>query len=260
MNKPIEIAANYVGIAKDKTEQKWYKSFILGVLAGAFIAFGGAFATVAGSGFSGAQAALLKGAVFPLGLILVVICGAELFTGNCLLVAPLLNRDIKPLKTFKSWSIVYLGNFVGATLVAVLVVYSRAFSESGVQACISVATAKSDTSFGYMLLRGIPCNILVCLAVWAAMASKSATGKIFAVYMPVFAFVACGFEHSIANMYYITAGIMASGGTVFNFGFGLLNGILAPTIGNIIGGVLVALAYWAVYFKRDKTIETNSDL
>ena len=232
MNKPIEIAANYVGIAKGKTAQKWYVSFILGVLAGAFIAFGGALATVAGSGFAGIQAALIKGAVFPLGLILVVICGAEL----------------------KSWGIVYLGNFVGASLVAVLVVYGGSLSESGVQACISVAAAKSSTGFGYMFLRAIPCNILVCLAVWAAMASKSASGKILAVYLPVFAFVVCGFEHSIANMYYIMAGSMASGGAGFNFGYGVLNGIIAPTLGNIIGGGAIAVAYFAVYFKRSKPL------
>ncbi len=254
MNKPIEIAANYVGIAKGKTAQKWYVSFILGVLAGAFIAFGGALATVAGSGFAGIQAALIKGAVFPLGLILVVICGAELFTGNCLLIAPLLSRDIEPVKTLKSWGIVYLGNFVGASLVAVLVVYGGSLSESGVQACISVAAAKSSTGFGYMFLRAIPCNILVCLAVWAAMASKSASGKILAVYLPVFAFVVCGFEHSIANMYYIMAGSMASGGAGFNFGYGVLNGIIAPTLGNIIGGGAIAVAYFAVYFKRSKPL------
>ncbi len=257
MNKPNEIALNYISVANGKTSQAWYKALILAALAGAFIAFGGALATFAGSGFTGMQANLVKGAVFPLGLILVVICGAELFTGNCLLIAPLLTRDIKPSATFKSWGIVYVGNFVGAVLVAVLVVYGHSFTDEVAQACVNVAAAKCNTPFWQIMLRGIPCNMLVCLAVWAAMASKTATGKILAVYLPVFAFVVCGFEHSIANMYYITAGLMASaeyGLTVvgLNLGNGLLNGLLAATVGNIIGGGLIAVAYYAVYFKRRK--------
>ena len=260
MNQPKEIALNYIAVAKGKTEQKWYKLLILAVLAGAFIAFGGAVATIAGSGFSGIQSNLIKGAVFPLGLMLVVICGAELFTGNCLLVAPLLNKEIKPLGMLKNWGIAYLGNFIGAVLIAVLVVYSQSYS--GVATAVVDLTAKkSGMNFGYALLKGILCNMLVCLAVWAAMASKSAGGKILALYLPVFAFVACGFEHSIANMFYITSGFMTaaqSGIAVgYNFGEGLLNGLLAPTIGNIIGGCLIAVAYWAVYFKQSKPKSDN---
>lgn len=264
MNSPKDIAANYVGIAKAKTSAAWYKTLILAVLAGAFIALGGALATIAGSGFVGMQSNLVKGAVFPLGLILVVVCGAELFTGNCLLVAPLMNRDVKVLPTLKSWGVAYIGNFIGAVIIAVLVVYSRSLGAPSVDnpsaaalATVGTAAAKCNAGFGYTLLKGILCNMLVCLAVWAAMASKKAAGKIMAVYLPVFAFVVCGFEHSIANMYYITSGLMASAeygitAAGVNFGNGLLYNILPSTLGNIIGGALIALAYWAVYFVKPK--------
>ncbi|MCH5155220.1 MAG: formate/nitrite transporter family protein [Clostridiales bacterium] len=249
MNKPIEIANNYISIANEKTSMAWHKLLILAVLAGAFIALAGALATVAGALSSGSNAAIIKGAVFPLGLMLVVVCGAELFTGNCLLVAPLLNRNIKVKGILKNWGLAYLGNFIGATLIAVLVVYSKTYSgDIGVTA-VATVTAKSKLNFGIALLKGILCNMLVCLAVWMAFASKSAAGKMLAVYMPVFAFVVCGFEHSIANMYYIMSAVMVDGGG-FNFGYALLNGLLAPTIGNIIGGALLAVAFWALYFKR----------
>lgn len=257
MNQPLEIANNYIGVAKGKTSNAWYKILVLAVLAGAFIALGGALATVAGAAVGGTTGSLVKGAVFPLGLMLVVVCGSELFTGNCLLVAPLLNRDIKVKGMLKNWGIVYIGNFIGAILIALLVVYSNTYGVRGdpiADAAVKVVALKSDTNFGYMLLKGILCNMLVCLAVWAAMASKNAAGKILAVYLPVFAFVVCGFEHSVANMYYIMSAAMLDGGA-FNFGYAILNGLLAPTIGNIIGGALIAIAYWAVYFRRKDTTE-----
>ncbi|MDE7165368.1 MAG: formate/nitrite transporter family protein [Clostridiales bacterium] len=251
MNQPIDIASNYITVANGKTTNAWYKILLLGVLAGAFIALGGAIATVAGTAVGGTSAILVKGAVFPLGLMLVVICGSELFTGNCLLVAPLLNRDIKVRGMLKNWGLAYLGNFIGAVLIALLVVYSNTYSGNIGVAAVSLVAAKSELNFGVALLKGILCNILVCLAVWSAMASKNAAGKILAVYLPVFAFVVCGFEHSVANMFYIMSAVMIDGGA-FNFGYALLNGLLAPTIGNIIGGALIAVAFWVLYFKRTK--------
>lgn len=248
MNQPIDIAKNYITVANGKTSNAWHKILLLGVLAGAFIALGGAVATVAGACAS-ENAILIKGAVFPLGLMLVVICGAELFTGNCLLVAPLLNRDIKVKGLLKNWGLAYFGNFIGAVLIAVLVVYSNTYSGNVGVAAVSLVAAKSELNFGVALLKGILCNILVCLAVWMAMASKTAAGKMLAVYLPVFAFVVCGFEHSVANMFYIMSAVMIDGGA-FNFGYALLNGLLAPTIGNIIGGALIAVAFWLLYFKR----------
>ncbi len=269
MNQPKDIASNFIGVAKGKTSQAWYKILILAVLAGAFIALGGAFAGMAGAGFTGTQASLIKGAVFPLGLILVVICGAELFTGNCLLIAPLMNKDIKVTGMLKNWGIAYIGNFIGAVVIATLIVLSHLYGQTGETitqsglACLSTAAAKCNAGFWDTFIRGILCNMLVCLAVWAAMSSKNAVGKIFAVYMPVFAFVVCGFEHSIANMFYITSGLITSAVykipvSGLNFGNGLAYNLIPSTLGNIIGGALIALAYWAVYFKRNKNDDQDA--
>ena len=250
MKSPVEIAHSYIQIAQGKATQKWYKTLILAVLAGAFIAFGAAVATSAGA--YATNAPLVKGLVFPVGLILVVLCGAELFTGNCLLISPTIGKDIKVGGLFKNWGIVYAGNFIGGLLIALLVVYSHVQNQTVAEACVAAAAAKSNMGFGDALLRGILCNMLVCLAVWAAMASDTAAGKILAVYLPVLCFVVCGFEHSVANMYYLSAGLMASleyGITAagLNVGNALLYCLLPTTIGNVIGGCLIGVAYHAVY-------------
>lgn len=255
MNTPQEIALNYLQTAKAKTTQKWYKTLILAVLAGAYIAFGAVTATAASATFTGSAAALVKGAVFPVGLILVVVCGAELFTGNCLLFAPLMNRKVSLAGVLKCLGIAYIGNFIGALLVAVLAVYSHVFNAQSAAACVAAAEAKCNLTFADGVLRGILCNVLVCLAVWAAMASKNIGGKILALYMPIFAFVVCGFEHCVANMYYLFAGLMASSeypvaASGLNVGNALCFGLLAPTLGNIVGGFLIAAAYWGVYLGR----------
>lgn len=260
MYGPKEIAENYAVAAKVKTERKWYETLVLAVLAGVFIALAGALATIAASGASGMTATLIKGAVFPLGLILVVVCGSELFTGNCLLVAPAISREIKLSKMFKNLGIVYGGNLIGGIVIAVLVVYSHVLgktdSDPAVAATLAAAAAKCNMNFGDALLRGILCNMLVCLAVWASMASGSVPGKILAVYLPVFAFVVCGFEHSVANMYYLTAGLIAGaeyGITLSGLALGnaLLYCLLPSTLGNIVGGSAIACAYRAVYdFKK----------
>lgn len=257
MFTPKEIAQNYANIAKTKTSLKWYKALMLSVLAGIFISFGGAVSTAAASGFSGGMAQLVKGLVFPVGLILVIICGAELFTGNCLLISPLAARDISAAKALKSWGIVYLGNFIGSVFIAVLVIYSHVQSNSAASSCVAVAAAKCNMSFADALLRGVLCNMLVCLAVWGAMAAETISGKIMALYMPVLTFVICGFEHSVANMYFLTAGLLgaqeyaiaASGLTVGN---ALINCLLPSTLGNIIGGFIIAFLYHFTYrFKQE---------
>lgn len=264
MFSPAEIANNYITVAKNKTSMKWYKAIVSAILAGAFIAFGGAVATAASSGFSGGAAALVKGAVFPVGLILVVICGAELFTGNCLLISPCVGKDIKVTSMLKSWGLVYLGNFIGGALIALLVVYSKVISYDTLIAITDDPNKgkviASGMGFLQSFLRGILCNMLVCLAVWGTMASKSAAGKILALYFPVLAFVACGFEHSVANMYYLTAALLA--GANCGVGNALLYCLLPSTLGNIVGGCAIALVYHFVYrFKgfTKKTDEIKAD-
>ncbi len=260
MFSPSEVVDNYVGIARGKAEAKWYKLLILSVLAGAFIALGGALATVAGAYAGGSSAALVKGAVFPVGLMLVVVCGAELFTGNCLMIAPTIDRHVRVRGLLKNLGIVYLGNLVGGVLIAVLVVFSHVMPEDAALAAVTTAAAKSSLGFGDAFLRGILCNVLVCLAVIVALSSKSIVGKILGVYLPVFAFVVLGFEHSVANMYYLSAGLMqnalgayGAAAAGLSLGNALAFCLIPSTLGNIVGGAVVGIAqYYAFRPKPDK--------
>ena len=231
----------YIAVAQGKAAAKWYKTLILAVFAGAFIALGAVASNAASATFSGSAANIAKAAVFPIGLTLVIFFGAELFTGNCLLLAPAVGRDIKITHLFKNWGIVYLGNILGSVLIAVIVVYSGVQAGAVKEACIAVAANKCNLNFGIALLRAIPCNILVCLAVWFALSSKSAPGKIISLYLPVFAFVICGFEHSVANMYYLTAGLLSGSSEGLNIGNAILNSLIPSTLGNIIGGAIIAI-------------------
>ncbi len=261
MFTPAQISQNYISVAKAKTSLVWYKALILAVLAGVFIAFGAAVATFASAGLSGSSAAVVKGAVFPVGLILVVVCGAELFTGNCLLIAPAISRDIRVRGLLKNLGIVYIGNLVGGVLIAVILVYSHAMNAEVAAAAVAATEAKCGMGFGDALLRGVLCNMLVCLAVWASMASTSVPGKILAVYLPVFAFVACGFEHSVANMYYLTAGLLTGAeygiAAEMTLGSALVNCLIPSTLGNIIGGAAIAIAYFAVYRFSRKSVAAD---
>lgn len=258
-----ETANNYKFTAESKTNNKWYKTFISAIYAGCFIALAGALATVAGTADEGTASTLIKAAVFPIGLILVVLTGSELFTGNCLLLAPAVNRDIKFGGLFKNLSIVYAANLLGSVFIALIVVYSGTMSDAVANAAVSVAAYKCNLNFGEALLRAVPCNILVCFAVWCSMSCKTATGKMLAAYFPIFAFVACGFEHCVANMYYLTAGLLSSAkyaitASSLNVGNALLNGLLASTIGNVLGGMLfVAIPLWLLFFR--KTPASNTD-
>ena len=262
MYTPKEIAENYINIAKTKTSLCWYKNLILAVLAGVFIALAGALATIAGSAYTGTQSNLVKAAVFPLGLILVTLAGSELFTGNCLLIAPLLCGEVKITKTLKNLGITYAGNLVGSVIIALIVVYGGALEQIAPQV-ISAAITKCNFGFGKSFLLAIPCNILVCLSVWISMSSKSATGKILAVYMPIFAFVACGFEHSVANMYYFFAALFTAakyGIAGYNFGSAIVINLIPVTLGNIVGGVVfVAIPYWLVYLRKFQNTTQQTD-
>ena len=250
-----ETADNYKKTAEIKTSAKWYRTLILAALAGMFIALAGALATVAGTAGEGMKATLIKAAVFPAGLILVVLTGSELFTGNCLLLAPMLSKNIKITLTLKNLGIVYAGNLIGSVAVAILTVYSGAL-DGAANAIVLTAAYKCGMGFGTALLRAVLCNVLVCFAVWCSLTSKSATGKILAVYPPIFAFVALGAEHSVANMYYLSAGLLASAkyGIVadsLNVGNALLYSLLPTTIGNVIGGtVFAALPLWLAFFRN----------
>ena len=194
---------------------------------------------------------LLGGIVFSLGLILVVVAGAELFTGNNLIVMAWAGRKISGLDMLRNWTLVYVGNLIGAIATALFVDWSGTLDMGNgavSRTALSIAQAKVSLPFDQALIRGILCNALVCMAVWLSYAARHVAGKILAIVFPISAFVALGFEHSIANMYFIPLGMLI-GDTIT---IGQLLGNLVPvTIGNIIGGsVLVGLVYWIAYRRK----------
>src|SRR5512139_1989734 len=265
-----ETVAQTVGVAK--ATSPWFTVFILGILAGAYIGFGGLLSTTVtfdtasklGIGFT----KILGGAAFSVGLMLVVIAGAELFTGNNLMVSSVMTREITFGTMMKRWGIVFLANFIGSILVAVLFYFSGLWKTGDGAlgaAAVKVAFNKVNLTFGEALWRGIGCNWLVCLAVWMALAARQIIGKIFAIFFPIMAFVAIGFEHSVANMYFIPTGIfLINGAGITNVpgvdpnALGwvsfLWKNLLPVTIGNIIGGGLfVGMSYWGAYLRTTKT-------
>jgi len=281
---PQEMAtrAEYLGVRK--AEMLFLKMFMLSVLAGAFISLGAIFATTVSAGSMAIMTAsgdaafstglpfgvtrLLAGLVFCLGLILVVVGGAELFTGNNLIVMAWASGKVTAGALLRNWVIVYVGNFAGALGTAALMFFTRQYTfganSIGI-AALRTGVAKCDLTFIQALALGILCNALVCMAVWLTFSARSTVDKIVAIIFPITAFVAAGFEHSIANMYFIPYAlfikmfdaefIKSVGDKVPNLdiltwqAFWLGN-LLPVTIGNIIGGaVLVAAVYWAIFLR-----------
>lgn len=241
--RPAEIAdlVETAGVAK--ANAPLHALVALSVLAGAFIAFGGAFYTVAMTGVDPAfgPARVLGGVVFSLGLILVVVGGAELFTGNALIVMAWVDRKVSGAGLLRNWGIVYAGNAAGALLVVAGMAAGGLLDGPFGETAARIAAAKLALGPVDVLARAMLCNALVCLAVWLSFAARDATGKILAVILPVAAFVALGLEHSVANMYLLPAGLVA--GAQGSMSDAILNIALA-TVGNIIGGAGgVALAY-----------------
>ena len=241
--------------------------FALAVLAGAFVALGGVFATTALAGAGSAPwgpARVLAGLAFSLGLILVVVGGAELFTGNNLVVMAWASRRVTTRALLRGWAIVYAGNFVGAVATALLVFLSGAhrFGDGAWGAtALAIAVAKMRLGFGQAVALGVLCNALVCLAVWMTYSARSTTDRVLVVVPPVAAFVAAGFEHSIANMYFVPLALLirdfdpafGSGPRFEGLGWGsfVARNLVPVTVGNLIGGtVLVAAVYWFVYLRR----------
>ncbi|MEH6526837.1 MAG: formate/nitrite transporter family protein [Sneathiella sp.] len=241
-----------VGVAK--AGLGFIQTFMLAVLAGSFIALGAAFYTVvmteSGLGFGPAR--MLGGLAFSLGLILVIVGGAELFTGNNLIVMAWADGKVSHRQLLRNWGIVYIGNFVGSLFIVFLVALSGTldFQDGAVgTTAMSIANSKIALTFEEAFFRGILCNILVCLAVWLCFSARSVIGKIAALLFPISAFVALGFEHSVANMYLLPLGYFAGSDSVTITGF-FLN-LIPVTLGNILGGSgFVALTYWLVYLRR----------
>lgn len=267
-NAPAQVTELMLAGMTGKSKLPVVKMFLLGILAGAFIAFGAEASSLAAHNVTqvGIQR-LIMGCVFPVGLIMVVLLGTELFTGNCMMVAAVADKRVKFAMLLRNWVVVYLGNLVGAALIVLLVSATGqlGYSSNGLAVLtIKIAAAKTGLSFGAAFAGGILCNVLVCVAVLLAMASKSIIGKIMGIWFPIMAFVLSGFEHSVANMYYIPAGIFASmnpayaaaaqeaGVNMANLNaLGFLGNIVPVTLGNIVGGAAIALVMWFC-FRRNK--------
>jgi formate/nitrite transporter len=255
---PAEMAkrAEYIGVRK--AEMPLLTTLVLAILAGGFISMGAVFATTVSAGTSGVLpygvSRLLTGVVFCLGLVLVVVGGAELFTGNISTVALLRN-----------WGVVYIGNFIGSVGTAFLVYFSGQYEFGGGAvggSALSIAQAKVNLGFVNALALGILCNALVCLAIWMSFSARSTIDKIAVIVFPITAFVAAGFEHSVANMYFVPIGLLVKTlDPAFALGTGLdlsrltwanflVDNLVPVTLGNIIGGsLLVAVVYWFVFLR-----------
>jgi len=263
---PLEMAERMEDVGVKKATMDPWSMFALAVLAGSFIGLGAEFFTlvITDSGLSFGMNKLVGGFVFCLGLILVVVAGAELFTGNNLIVMAWVGGKLTLGQVMQNWLIVYAGNLFGSLATAAFMYFTRqwVFSDYhvGVTA-LNIANAKVNLPFGAALTRGILCNALVCLAVWLTLSGRSVTDKIMAILFPITAFVASGFEHSIANMYFIPMGILmkgepqvvqAAGHVAADLAQlnlqGFIDNLIAVTTGNIFGGgFLVAGVYWFIY-------------
>ena len=269
---PAAVAQKAESVGAVKARLPTLDLFVLGVLAGAFIALGAAFATTVGSGAAGMPygvGRLLVGLAFTLGLVLVVVAGAELFTGNNLIVMAWASRRVSTLGLLRNWGIVYLGNFAGAFGTAVLVYLARQYTFGGGSVgatALTIGVTKTSLGFGQAIVLGALCNALVCLAVWLTYGARTTTDKILAVIPPIAAFVAMGFEHSVANMYFVPFALLVKSDGSFvsstpglpelghlTWSHFLVDNLLPVTAGNVIGGgLMVGAVYWFVYLRRSR--------
>lgn len=240
-----QAAEDYCAAAEKRVTQSLPRLLLLGALAGAFIAFAGVAASIGGA----LGGKLTSATIFPIGLTMVLLAGSELFTGNCLFLMPLLRRNITAGHMLRNWVAVYLGNLLGSVAVAFLVVQCGAL-DGIAEAAVAAAVTKAALPFGVALLRGVLCNFLVCLAVWMAFCAQSAGGKVVSLFGPIFLFVLCGFEHSVANMYYIPAGIfLAEKGEVT--WLSLWRNLLPVTLGNMVGGCGLGGILYLLYGRKN---------
>ena len=262
MYAPSEIAKRYSDAGAAKTRLNIPKMFILAIFAGIFIALG-AFGSQVASVDAGGKSVgrFLSALVFPVGLLMVIMAGAELFTGNSLIIISVLDKKAKISGLLKNWIIVYIGNLIGSIFVAAVLTYSHSydlFNKALAEGVVATAQGKVALSFSDALLRGILCNVLVCISVWISFSAEEAAGKIIGLFLPIMLFVISGYEHCVANMYFIPAGILASkeyniAVTTLSWKTMFLSNLLPVTIGNVIGGALiVGCGYYLAYLKKDK--------
>lgn len=264
-----QMASRAVEVGVEKGTGATAKLIVLGLLAGVYIGLGGIFAIVVGAGVGGAMpfgmVQLVTGLAFSLGLVLVLVGGAELFTGNVLLLIAWAEGRLSSLDLARAWGIVYAANFAGSLALAGLVLAAGVHTHGDhavATRAVAVAAQKTSLGFGTALASGILANLLVCLAVWLYFGSRTTTDRILAIILPITAFVALGTEHSVANMFMVPYGILvqamaaaplaeqgiAADPTLGWIGF--LANLAAATAGNVIGGTIVGLAYWLAYLRK----------
>lgn len=250
---PAEVCGNFLAVGERKAALPLDKMLVMAVLAGAFIALAGVASSWGSMLVENLSLRrLIAGCVFPAGLAMVVLTGTELFTGNCLMSIALLDRRITAPAMLRNWCVVYVGNFIGAAAVAAMAVWGGVFA--GKEEFLIATAMGKVMPVEQAVFRGILCNILVCLGVLMAAAATDAGGKVVSLFFPVAAFVMAGYEHSVANMYYLTAGVLA--GADLSAADIFLRNLLPVTIGNIIGGaVILGGGYWYMY--RKGTERTN---
>lgn len=280
---PMEMAHRLEEAGVQKTQLDTWAMFTLAILAGAFIGSGAVFATVVSTGLTSTGMGyglvkLLTGMAFCLGLVAVVVAGAELFTGNNLIIMAFASSKVSSGALLRNWGIVYLGNFIGSILTALIMLVTEQYMSAGGAVganALAIANSKCGLGFIQAIALGIMCNALVCLAVWLCFSAGSTTDKILAIIWPITAFVASGFEHSIANMYFIPIGLLiqstagadfweAIGRTATDFSnltwsaFFFRN-LIPVTFGNIIGGAgCVGLVYWFIYLRPRQSLEPET--
>jgi formate transporter len=275
---PKDMAEKAANVGVGKAGLGTFQMFALGILAGAFIAMGSNYATTIWAGLGGAGVPygvqrLLGGLVFSTGLILVVVGGAELFTGNCLMPMAWASKKISTGALLRNWLIVYCGNFVGSVVTAYFIFLAKqhTFADGAVGVtALKIGIGKTSLGFVQCIFLAIFCNALVCMAVWLCFSARGTGDKILAIIPPISAFVACGFEHCVANMYFVPSALfikdldpayfatvavgLKDGGAILTWGNFIVRNLIPATIGNIIGGALmVAGMYWFIYLRPSWT-------
>jgi formate/nitrite transporter len=253
---------NYENGAIKKSKMSLQRMFVLAIMSGIFISVAGIASSVAATSIQAASVAkLVTALVFPAGLVMVIINGTELFTGNNLMIIPLLDKKISMLQMLRNWIVVYIGNFIGSIIITGLCTLGHVYSLFDNQLAVNVvstAVTKCNLSFTDAFIKAIFCNALVCLAVIMTMMSDTLSGKVVALYFPIMVFVLCGFEHSVANMSYISGGLFVNatygnlgvdttGLTWTNF---LIGNMVPVTLGNIVGGCATGIVCWYTNIRR----------
>lgn len=265
---PAEVTDSYIEACVPKAASPAWRLFVLAVLAGVLVSLGAVASSAAafGAGDAGVQR-LVTGAVFPIGLIMIVMLGAELFTGNALMVTAALSHEITWGRLLRNWGIVYVGNFAGAVLLACLMAFFGQLELGGGNLAVytaKVAAAKCQLPWANAFVLGIFCNLMVCIAIYLGNTAHDTAGKILGVFFPIFGFVIASFEHCVANMYYIPAGIFANmvpkyaaaiaeagiNTAVLDFPTFIQANLIPVTLGNIVGGVAVGLVMYAAHSKK----------